>query len=95
MESIALNPFEYIIALYNPFKYIITLYNPFNYIITLYNPIKYIITLYKGSSIKDVRKGEGVKGKGTRADIGGGGQARVDVHKKILKKVSKNFKSYI
>ena len=27
---------------------------------------------YKGSSIKDVRKeGEGVKGKGTRADIGG------------------------
>ena len=47
------------------------------------------------------RRGEGVKGKRTRADIGGsGGQARVDVHiqkdmvpkkviKKFLKKVSK------
>ena len=33
--------------------------------------------------------GRGVNGKETRADIGGGGQARVDVHKKILKKVSK------
>ena len=47
--------------------------------------------------------GRGVKGKGTRTDIGGrGGQARVDVNKKNLKKVSKktgvdgkNFKSYI
>ena len=33
--------------------------------------------------------GRGVKGKRTRADIGGGGQAWVDVHKKNLKKVSK------
>ena len=36
------------------------------------------------------RRGEEVKVKGARADIGGrGAQARVDVHKKILKKVSK------
>ena len=27
--------------------------------------------------------GAGVNGKGTHADIGGGGQARVDVHKKF------------
>ena len=51
--------------------------------------VRYDVT--KGSSIKDVRKeGRGVKGKGTHAGIGGrGGQARVDAHKKILKKVSK------
>ena len=42
-----------------------------------------------GSSLKDVRKEEeGGQGKRTRADIGVGGQERVDVHKKILKKVS-------
>ena len=34
-----------------------------------------------GSSIKDVRKRwEGVKGKRTRADMGEGGQARVEAH---------------
>ena len=46
---------------------------------------------HTGSSIKDVRK-EGERGQGKRDTCGHrgeGGQARVDVHKKILKKVSK------
>ena len=64
--------------------------------------VRYDVT--EGSSIKDVRKeGEGGQGKrDTCGHRGEGGQARVDAHKKILKKVSKktradgkNFKSYI
>ena len=53
--------------------------------------IRLLNIISKGSSIKDVRK-EGGGGQGKRDTCGHrgeGGQARVDVHKKILKKVSK------